>query len=277
MVAWKVFLTVGILALVVTSGVLYFVPDYRPGFVQSWIRSSRGLGPAKSPEEALAKFQKAIQARDFESAAVFCTAEYAEQMRKCAKQASELSLSIDGLVHALQNVAKIDAPRTMYVLSLLEPFPVDFTYEIRSGTDGPEAADARITLSDAKLSKAGSEMELKIPSLRLDSRIQRPLLPRIQDVARGLILREVVMEVRLKSEGEKEKVWKIDFPVTAANADVNYPGMRESVEFLQKNGANYAEALDNLKDSLKKDAETKSNIDSELRKQLNDVELNKQR
>jgi hypothetical protein len=276
MVAWKVFLTVGILALVITSAVFFFVPDYRPGFVQSWIRSGRGLGPAKSPQEALAKFQKAIRSRDFESAALFCTAEYAEQVRKCAKPAQELGRSIDDLAHVIQNVAKIDTPKGMYVLSLLEPFPVDFTYEIKEGSDGAQTADARITLSDAKLSKTGSEADWRIANLRLDSRIQRALLPRIQDVARALVLREVLMEVRLVSEGDKEKVWKIDFPVTSGNTDINYPGMRPSVEFLQKNGAAYAEVLDNLKDSLKKDAETKSNFESELRKELNDADRNKQ-
>jgi hypothetical protein len=283
MVAWKVFLTVGILAVIVTSGVLYFIPDYRPKMVQSWILSARGYGPAKTPEEALAKFKKAVKARDYETAALFCTAEYAQQMHKCAKQAHEVGKSIDDLTHTIQNVAKIDTPRGLYALALLEPFPPDFTYEIKSKSEGAQAVEAHIVLDDAKVSKSVSESELTIRGLRLDNCMERTLLPRIQDLARALVLREVGMDVQVKSEGDKEKVWKIDFPVTSGfmlkvpGRDVPYPGMPASVDFLQKNGSKYAEALDGLKNSLKKDAETRSNFENELRKELNEVDSTKER
>jgi hypothetical protein len=283
MVAWKVFLTVGILAVIVTSGVFYFIPDYRPKMVQSWILNARGYGPAKTPDEALAKFKKAVKARDYETAALFCTAEYAQQMHKCARQARELGQSIDDLTHTIQNVAKIDTPRGLYTLALLEPFPPDFTYEIKNRSEGAQAVEVHIVLDDAKVSKSVSESELTIRGLRLDNRIQRTLLPRIQDLTRAVALREVGMDVQVKPGGDKEKVWKIDFPVTSAysvklpNGDVPYPGMPESVDFLQKNGGKYAEALDGLKGSLKKDAETRSNFENELRKELNEVDGNKER
>jgi hypothetical protein len=281
MVAWKVFLTVGILAVIVTSAVLYFIPDYRPKMVQSWIRSAQGFSPAKTPKEALDKFKKAIKARDYESAALFCTAEYAEQMHKCAKQARELGKSIDDLAHTIRDVAKLDTPKGMYTLALLEPFPPDFTYEITNTNEEAHTADARITLDDAKLSKATKDSDLHIPGLRLDNRIQRTLLPRTQNIARAVYLNEVGMDVQLKAEGDKEKVWKIDFPVTVAFAlklptgEVHYPGTRDSVDFLEKKGPSYAEALDNLKASLKKDPETKSNFESELRRELNEVDSNR--
>jgi tetratricopeptide (TPR) repeat protein len=257
MPAWKVFLTVAILAVLVAFGVFLIFPDMRPGVVKSWFRSAQGYTPAKTPDEAIDKFKKAIKARDYEAASLYTTAEYAEQMRKCAKAANKLGTAIDELMHNVEDVAAINTPVGKLALALLEPFPTDFKYEISKKSD--DAVLVTINLEDPK--------EVKTPDFKdnldkaagmIDPRIARVLVPRVA----------FPPVVPMKLEGDKEKSWRIDFPVTQANPAIGYPGMREQVEYLRANYGNYVRALDNLKYAIKHEAATKADFEMNLRREL---------
>jgi hypothetical protein len=267
MPAWKALLIVVILAAVVAAGVFYFAPDARPEFVKAWIRKGQGLTPAKTPDEAIDKFKKAIKARDYEAASLYCTADYAEQMRKCAKAANRLGKAIDDLLYNVEDVAAINTPKGKLVLALLEPFPLDFHYEISKQSE--DSALVTIHVEDPKETKTADYISnLQAAEGMVDPRIQRVLVPRV----------DFPPVVPMKHEGEKEKSWKIDFPVTAAFvwvrpglSPINYPGMREQVEYLRANYGNYVRALENLKYRIKHEAATKLDFENDLRKELHDA------
>ena len=63
--------------LVLTVGLFIFVPGMRPAIVDKWFRQAKGLGPATSPEDALDKFKRALEKRDYDAAKHYLTGDYA--------------------------------------------------------------------------------------------------------------------------------------------------------------------------------------------------------
>ena len=61
MPAYKVLPILLIIALVVLTGVFYFMEDMRPPFVERLFLKAAGFGPAKTPSEALDKFKQAVR------------------------------------------------------------------------------------------------------------------------------------------------------------------------------------------------------------------------
>jgi hypothetical protein len=225
-------------ALLVAAGLFLFVPGSRPGFVKGWIRQAQGLGPAKTPKEALERFQKAVQKRDFETAATFCTADYADQMRRASKGATTLATAADGLLHNLEHVSHLNSPEAKALVRYLQPFPGDFTYQIQH-KDGEPTARATLVLD------VGPRPQ---KTYDVDPRIFLSFVP------------DTIDAVVLKAEGDKDKVWKIDFPVTTY--------LRDKVDYLKDNYGNYARALDNLKDAASRDSAAKADFESQLSTEL---------
>jgi hypothetical protein len=91
----------------------------------------------------------------------------------------------------------------------------------------------------------------------------RPLPQKTYDVDPRIflsLLPDLSSEFLLKADGDKDKVWKIDFPVTTS--------LRDKVDYLKDNYGNYARALDNLKDAASRDSAAKADFESQLSTEL---------
>jgi hypothetical protein len=87
---------------------------------------SVGYGPAKTPEEAIEKFKKAIKARNYAQAVKYVGGPYGEQLQAGAEKATELGKAIDAL-GAAANKRGITLNNNVKVLLVsVEPFPTAF-------------------------------------------------------------------------------------------------------------------------------------------------------
>src|SRR5262245_49780856 len=105
-----------ILALVSLTGFFYFMEDMRPPAVERLFLSASGFGPAHTPNDALDKFKLAIRKRNYKAAASLCGGEYAEELRRVARQATALGNAVEDLLHNVKDVAHIRAPKAEVAL-----------------------------------------------------------------------------------------------------------------------------------------------------------------
>jgi hypothetical protein len=234
----KLLVVVAVVGVLAAFGVFLLFPDSRPPIVKNWIRKSQGLGPAQTPTQALDRFKEAVKKRDYETAATFCGADFAEQLRKGAKGAEKLGKAVDDLLHNIEQKG-INSSEGKALLRHLEPFPTDFRYDLKQGKEGDTATYAVVVFEPVP----GLEKRINT-----DGRIFNSLVPDSND------------PVELKLEGEKDKAWKIHFPVT--------PGLREKVDYLKDNAGNFTLALENVKYGVKHEASTKVDFENQLRSEL---------
>src|SRR5262249_18817337 len=100
--AAKVLLVVLVVGSIAAAGTFYFVPTTRVGPVKEWFYKIEGYGYAQTPNEAIDRFQKALQKRDYEAAARFCGGEYNEWIRKMTRDATKLSKGVNNLSDAMK-------------------------------------------------------------------------------------------------------------------------------------------------------------------------------
>ncbi len=105
-------------------------------------REAAGYTPAKTPDDALQKFRKAIKDRDYDTAATYCANPYAEQLRKL-DQAKELAESIDNLKSAAEKRDIRLTERVSKMLREIDPFPT--TFEIVDIKEQGDQATAVLT------------------------------------------------------------------------------------------------------------------------------------
>src|SRR5437763_1715992 len=98
-----IFLLLVVVLVAGAIGGMWFLPDMRPDFVKPYFRTATGFTEAKTPEEALEKFQKALAARDYETAALYCTGDYKDVLQRNKEDARSLGLAIDDLRATMKN------------------------------------------------------------------------------------------------------------------------------------------------------------------------------
>jgi hypothetical protein len=262
------------LGAVVASLLFFFVPSTQPAVVKSWIRSAKGLKPAKTPNECLDRFAQCIKKRDYETAAdLYCTGEYREELQKGAKAGTKLGEAIDDLWNAAFDVTNLNAPVAKAVLVLIDPFPKEVKVKDIKHKDGEDTAEAIITIGLDQLPDLSDVKS--ITGWDYDPKIERSLLS--SDVMVYACSPDGY-RVELRNDGEKEKSWKIKFPVTSDWAVPSgtvwrpsitiLPGLREKVSYLRQNYGNYVQAMKNLKYAVKHEAVAKSEFESQLRNEL---------
>src|SRR5689334_5162318 len=113
-----------VILAIIGGGVYVFVfhKDWIMGKVEEGKRSLKGYTPAKTPGEALDKFQKAVDERDYEAAALYCGGDIGKELKKGAKQAEEMGKAIDKLQETMKT-NNVKSDNATAVLLLLEPFP----------------------------------------------------------------------------------------------------------------------------------------------------------
>jgi hypothetical protein len=250
MPAWKALVILLVLVVLVLGIVFYFVPSTRPMMVKRWAWAANGLKPAQSPREAVDGFKKCIRERNYEAlATLYLMGDYQELVRKAADPAQKLGQSIDDLVYNVKEVAALNAPKGMYALSLIDPFPKEVkevgTLEHKEGED---TASILILIDDEGIRNEASTAGGLDASWKTDAKIIRSLVP------------EQFTAIKIKNHGEKDKSWKIEIPTDSI--------LSEKVDYLCRNYGNFMRACDNLKYSVKHDAATKSDFENQLRTEL---------
>jgi hypothetical protein len=242
----KVLFWLVIVGCIAAVGLFLFVPSSRPPIVKGWFRKAMGLGPAKTPTEALDKFREAIKKRDYETAAEFCDTEYREQVLKVAKGAQKLGEAIDSLVYNMDKHGVI-SKKAQHMLRLLEPFPKTFKVVDVKESEGGKKALAKIS-DDTEQFTAETKPDPTFFSKN------RHMIQALSPVEIGIDY-DVIELVK-----EDTGFWKIKLPVT--------PRLRTSVEALKDNATNYANAIIQVRDEVKNNPPTKEGIERILEQRI---------
>lgn len=251
MQASKALLLVVIGVLVLTAGVFAFVPASRPMPVKKLFWKMGGLTPATSPEDCMDRFKRAMEKRDYEAAAtLYCGPAYGEWLAKGGPDAKELARTLDDLRSAMSKYG-VKSDKGEFQLYVLDPFPPDF--KVVSVTKSGDNATAVLSWAEPLARYPGMSILRDENRWAPDNRIYTSLLP--------IVINELTWTVPLAKD--KDGFWRVEFPV-----QVNERHLRDTVEYLRKNGTNYRNALNNLKNDVKNDAPTKENFENSLRKYL---------
>ncbi|MBY0527444.1 MAG: hypothetical protein K2R98_28870 [Gemmataceae bacterium] len=115
-----------ILLLVVVVGGLGYLFMFQRDTFMGYLGMAKGYGPAKTPDDALQKFQKAVKERDYANASKYCSGPYGEQLNRSADVAGKLGKAIDGVTAAAEkrDIALTDKVKGW--LAACEPFPAKF-------------------------------------------------------------------------------------------------------------------------------------------------------
>jgi hypothetical protein len=232
-------------------GVAWHVRGVRAGPVNGWIRSAKGFGPAKSADDALDKFRQAIEKRDYDAASQYLSGDYKEWFDKGRDDAEALANEIDNLKSAMKKYG-VKSDKGYFVLFLLEPFPAGFKYNVNKAPG--DSAVATLSWADEIATHQGQYLQ----GWQVDNRMWNSLLPYVVDA-------RVPLQVTVKKESDGH--WRIQIP-TASGSTLNYRHVRDTVDQLRKNGSNFKNALQGLKNDVKNEPQTKENFESSLKTKL---------
>lgn len=185
----KRYIMLGIVLVVLVFG--GYIAAFKRGMVA---RMAKGYKSAETPQVAADMFKKAIEAREYEYAADYCTKDYAEQLKRGNSAASEFAVALDNLIYQMKERDLI-RDETKLVFYKLDPFPKDITIAV--GKESADSAVATITFAAPDTrggGPAGTEW-------RLDDGIQ-------QVFVRPLPFNKYTTTVEMKKEEGK---WKFDF------------------------------------------------------------------
>jgi hypothetical protein len=167
------FIILVVLAVVVLGGLAFFDMAPVPALNEmAW--KMKGWGPAKTPDEALEKYKKAMDARNYTAASRYLDGDYQIQFRKIIKPAQRLAEATDNFRHAGNDRGYIDDPKVDAILISLEPFPKTINYKVKESASG-DTAVAELTME--KNSKQAAPMHATVPMKKKDDawRIEFPL------------------------------------------------------------------------------------------------------
>jgi hypothetical protein len=195
--------------------------------------SARGYPRAKTPQECVDLFKKAVAARRYDKAAKYCTKEYAEQLTRGAPAATELGEAIDDLNFRL-NQDGVSTSELDLVLFYHDPLPPRLTLTIQS-TSEKEAT--------AVFGVAEPRLQTNYPSTwEIDVRFAKALYAYVPG------------SVRLVKQGDQ---WKLDVPVS--------PQQRTQVDTLIANHKDYVNAFKKVAEEVRTDRTTKLEVEKRFR------------
>jgi len=246
-----------ILSIVLVAGGLLI---FAPGLVKKYFRSAQGFNVAKSPEECIDYFRKAIEKRKYDIAAeLYVTGDYKEQLKRAAVAAKTLGDAIDNLRYNMESRG-YDSEKVNILLAQLEPFPRELTTE-RWVKSEREATVNLVETTGFDLGKIRSMYEIKLGK---DAPLMRALTP----VPGGLVAfkgQKLVIPVRMVLVNEKvydknEECWKLEITVTQA--------MRNAVDVLMNRYKGYTKVLESVSDDLRGRTFTLDALESQLKSDL---------
>jgi hypothetical protein len=241
---------VGILALVlvvILGGFVYLNKDYLLGLGKKVAKQASGYTPAKTPDEAVDKFRKAIQNHDFETAAGYLGGDYAEQMQRGAKSASALAEEIGNLSDQMKQREK-NSDQGQFILRALAPFPTEFEVVIDAKKKGDDKAVGVI------IDKSAGGLKIDLNQLPKSDPIFHALFrydPPGQPQA-------AIAFERLGSGNDVH--WKIFLPMNQ--------GIRTSVDRLNAKSADFVQALKKVKHDVMHEPMTGKDVETKLKTEL---------
>jgi hypothetical protein len=184
----------------------------------SWALQWQGLTPAKTPQEALDKFQMLVKKRDYKHAVMYCSGPYADELRSGAEAGTDLARGIDELNQAL-DAAKLKAEKVKILLAYLEPLPAEIKIKKLEHKEGESQATAALDfIVGGEDFSPSSKLEVE-RNWKCDQLMLLTLLP-------GTEGKQWNGSFDLKREGSgSEEGWKVVLPV--------FPRLRQTVSRLK--------------------------------------------
>jgi len=202
-------------------------------------RTVKGYKKAETPQLAVDNFRKAIDAREFDMAAFYCTAGFAEQLKRGHEAASKLGTAIDNLTYQM-NERKLMRDEVKNVLYALDPFPKDL--QITVGKESGDTAEATLVFSGP--SSSGEQVGtwvLKPEIFHVYIRSMKAPKP------------NTVVAPMKKENGE----WKFDF-----SSDNN---LQLRVAYMNSKYMNYVNPMETVTQEVKNDPATRENATSRIK------------
>jgi hypothetical protein len=238
-----------VLILVLGGYIALFQREWALGMFRKAKYRAKGYSPAATPAEALDKFCEFIKKRDYDTAALYCSGEYAGLLKKGAGAGEKLGSTIDDVLSAIDNKIGKNEKCTL-VLRLLDPFPPDIKAgDTKADPKDPDRATGVI------IEETSGSRHARNPVDFHDWKVDPLLIHALK--------RDLVAKVELRREGDgEEKSWKIVFPVSQ--------NLRDAVNVLNDKYKSYVTGLKTLHDEVNRDPDTKSKIESQLIAKLNE-------
>jgi hypothetical protein len=201
--------------------------------------SARGYPKAKTPQECVDLFKKAVAARRYDKAAKYCTTEYAEQMARGAVAGQAVGEAIDALALRLARDGGATGELDL-VLFYHDPFPSRLTLTVKSA--GESEATAALGVTEPRL-------QTYYPSgWAVDVRFTKALYAYVPGT------------VRLVKQGD---YWKLDVPVT--------PEQRVQVDTLIANHGDYVNAFKRAAEEVRTDRTTGPEAEKRVKERLREA------
>lgn len=231
----KRYIMLGIVLLVIVFGA--YIAAFKRGTVA---RMAKGYKSAETPQAAADMFKKAIEAREYEYAADYCTPDYAEQLKRGHEASSEFAIALDNLMYQMKERDLI-RDETKVVFYKLDPFPKDITITV--GKESGDSAVATIAFSPPDAKGGGPATT----DWKLDDGIQ-------QVFVRPLKFTGYTTQVELKKVDGK---WKFDFRPDNTVA--------QRVGRMNDKYKQYVNPFEMVTQEVKNDPNTRENVTKRLR------------
>ena len=174
--------------------------------IDKGLATAAGYTPAKSPQEAMDQFRKAIQERKYKFAAIYVTKPYGEQLERAHDSAKELGEKIDRIRNFGDN-KKILSDKVKLALYRIDPFPTNF----KSGAAPKQEGDKATGKYVWELQK------LENPGANIFEDVQSMDAQMFKNVLRGTFF---LGQLNLVKVGDD---WKIDVPMNPVwEADISH-------------------------------------------------------
>jgi hypothetical protein len=233
--------------------VALFQRDWWMPYFKKGRHTALGFTPAQSPQEAIDKFRQAMKGREYEAAALYCTGEYAAELRRAASAGEAMGEALDNLQAQMDKSGVQASDRAKVVLLLLEPFPRQ-TRVVKLDEQGEDKAQVTIeedygTLRPVDL---GSE-RWAVNLLFYHALAGGPT----GNLALG---QPMEIEIIREDAEDDDEAWKLNLPVTADD--------RRRIDELINKYNFHVKALDRIREDMRVDAVTRFNLESRLRSEL---------
>src|SRR5262245_34371717 len=224
--------------VVIGGGYLYL---FKRGDV---VRAAKGYKKADTPQAAADMFKRAIEKREYDMAAHYCTADFAEQLRRGSSAGAAIGEAIDNLTYQMKE-RSIIREEVKVVFFALDPFPKEF--QVTVSKENGDTAEAALVFSVPLV--VGNQ-----PSAGTWNMKAEVFQVFVRSMKRA---GSTTVVVPMKKEGGE---WKFDFP-----AD---PQLQLRVGYLNDHYKDYVNPMQIVTQEVKNDPTTKENVTSRLKSLL---------
>jgi hypothetical protein len=230
----------------------FFKRDWWMPYYKKGRQAALGFTPAKSPQEAVNKFRDAMKAREYEAAALYCTADYADELHRVAGAGTALGTAIDALEQQMDTSGVLGSDRGRVVLMLLEPFPRE-TRVVDLQEQGDDSAELTIQEDFGALRPPDPGSERWYVNL--------PSFHALAGGPDGLLASGLPMKVDIVREEEgDDEAWKLSIPVGSDD--------RKHVDELINSYRSHIAALDRVREDMRISGASQFNVEFRLRREL---------